>query len=130
MARMPRLETMPRVRDDVKQCVKFIARQPWGKPKDRVEDIYRGIAEVWSAPRLNPVKLRRLRKGLEFRYRKTAQFVVIYAYLAPSRECPDGVVSIRAVRHRRIRNIFSGVREPPMPGYGEPAEAGGLSIAQ
>jgi hypothetical protein len=45
--------------------------------------------------------------------------MVIYAYLPPSRKFPDGVVSIRAVRHRRVRNIFDGVREPAVAKYGE-----------
>lgn len=31
----PQLDLMPRVSDDMKQCVEFIARQPWGKPEER-----------------------------------------------------------------------------------------------
>jgi hypothetical protein len=123
METIAQLELMPRVNDDMEQCVEFIARQPWGKPKEREQDICRGIAEARLAPRSNPVKLRRLSEGLEFRCRKAAQFMVIYAYLPPSRKFPDGVVSIRAVRHRRVRNIFGGVKEPEVPGYGESAEA-------
>jgi len=46
MERMPQLHLMPRVSDDVEQCVEFIARQPWGKPAEREQDIYRGIAEA------------------------------------------------------------------------------------
>lgn len=122
--RTPQLDLMPRVRDDMEQCVEFIARQPWGKPAEREQDICRGIAEVLSAPRLNPVKLRRPSKGLEFRRHKAAQFIVIYAYLPPSRKFPDGVVSIRAVRHRRVRNIFGGVKESAIPSYGQRAVAG------
>jgi hypothetical protein len=112
MERMPQLDLMPWVSDDVEQCVEFIARQPWGKPEERRQDIRRGITEALLWPKLNPVKLRRPSKGLEFRCRKAAQFMVIYAYLPPSPKFPNGVVSIRAVRHRRVRNMFGGVKEP------------------
>ena len=115
MEGMPQLDLMPWVSDDVEKCVEFVARQPWGKPEERRQDIRRGITEALLAPKLNPVRLRRPSKGLEFRCRKAAQFIVIYAYLPPSRKFPDGVVSIRAVRHRRVRNIFGGVKEPATP---------------
>jgi hypothetical protein len=121
MERMPQLDLMPWVSDGVEQCVEFIARQPWGKPDERRRDIRRGIAEALLAPKLNPVKLRRPSKGLELRCRKAAQFMVIYAYMPPSRKFPNGVVSIRAVRHRRVRNIFGGVKEPAISSYGERA---------
>jgi hypothetical protein len=124
MERTPQLDLMPWASDEIEQCVEFIARQPWGKPADREQDIYRGIAEALLAPSVNPVRVRRPSKGLELRCRKAAQFMVIYAFLPPSREFPDGVVSIRAVRHRRVRNIFGGVKEPATPSYGERTGAG------
>ena len=119
MARMPQLDLRPRASNDFEQCVEFIAQQPWGKPEERKQDIRRGIAEVLLAPRANPVRARRPSKGIELRSRKAGQFLVIYAYLPPSREFPNGVVSIRAVRHQRVRNVFRGVKEPAMPGHVE-----------
>ena len=41
-----------------------------------------------------------------------SQFAFIYAYVWPSVEFPHGVVSIRAVRHVLVQNVFAGVKEP------------------
>lgn len=115
---IPDLAEMPRVDRDVTQCLKFIARHPWGKPLDRARDIYRGYARIQRGPLLNPIKVRRRSLGLELRRHNAAQFAIIYAYVKPNEEFPRGLVSIRAVRHARVRDVFSGVREQaPPPHY-------------
>ncbi len=113
MKTLPHLELMPRVDNDIKRCLDFVRRQPWGKPDDRQQDIYRGIMDVWRAPLRSSVKARASSTGLELRRHGSAQFVIVYAYLPPDEEFPRGTVSIRAVRHRRLRNVFSGVRDAP-----------------
>jgi hypothetical protein len=55
--------------------------------------------------------------GLEYRRYNAAQFAIIYAYLAPSAQYPNGMISIRAIRHGSERNVFWGVRDRAVP-YG------------
>jgi len=95
---LPHLELMPRVDKDIKRCLDFVRRQPWGEPDDRQRDIYRGIMEVWREPRRSPVKAHAVPTGLELRRHGSAQFVIVYAYLSPNEGFPRGTVSIRAVR--------------------------------
>jgi hypothetical protein len=109
---VPYLHMMPRVRRDINRSVKFVAQQPWGKPAERSTDIQRGIVRVLRSPKLKPVRVRRPATGIELRRSSVAQFVIVYAFLQPSPLFPNGIVSIRAVRHSRVRNVFSGVREP------------------
>lgn len=118
MKKLPYFHLMPRVARDIQRCINFVARQPWGKPQDRQADIDRGLAEAWRAPKLNPVKVRRPSTGLELRRRRAAQFAIVYAYIPPNDVLPNGMVSIRAVRHRRVRSVFSGVKEPAVLPYG------------
>jgi hypothetical protein len=108
----PMLHWMPRVERDFRRCLGFVGRQPWGKPDDREFDIYLGIETACAYPLANCAELRRLDTGIWLRRCNTAQFVVVYTYL-PSRD-PDlpGVVSIRAIRHRRVEDVFAGVKEP------------------
>jgi hypothetical protein len=112
MEAIPHLELMPRVEKDIEDCLDFVQRQPWGRPNDRGEDIYRGIQEVWRRPGRAPVRALVPLTRLELRRYGSAQFVIVYAYQPPNREFPLGFVSIRAVRHRRVGNVFSGVKEP------------------
>jgi ribosomal protein L37AE/L43A len=111
---LPILHFMPRVRKDIDQCLDFISRQPWGKPDDRKSDIKHGIHSACLCPEANRPELRRPDTGIWLRCRRTRQFVIVYAYL-PSRDPSlPGVVSIRAVRHVRVANVFEGVKEPMM----------------
>jgi hypothetical protein len=109
---LPYLHAMPRVDRDIKQCLAFVRRQPWGKPNDRKLDIRRGIEKALARPEANRVGSSRPETGLELRRCNAAQFVIIYAYLRPTVRFDTGVVSIRAVRHSRVKDVFSGVREP------------------
>jgi hypothetical protein len=108
----PYLHLMPRVRRDIKRCLDFVGRQPWGKPGDRELDIYRGIEKVRANPEANHRELRRPDTGIWLRRCYAAQFVIVYTYLPPTDPLQPGVVSIRAVRHSRVEDVFSGVKEP------------------
>jgi hypothetical protein len=106
------LHHMSRVTRDIEELLAFISRQPWGDPGRRKEDIRRGIDQIVAHPRRNRVFIQRPAAGIELRRLNIAQFAIIYAYIAPNAENPRGLVSIRAVRHRRVSNVFTGVREP------------------
>jgi hypothetical protein len=108
----PYLRWMPRIPSDVNRCLKFVAQQPWGKPNDRKSDITHGILKILSGPQMNRVGVRRPSTGVKLRRFGAAQFVIIYAYLLPTPEFPHGVVSIRAIRRSRVKDVFSGVKEP------------------
>ena len=103
---------MPRVDEDIERCVGFIARQPWGNPTRRRIDIGRGIERSLTRPESNPVAVWRPQTGLKLRRSNAAQFAIVYAYIPPNGRFPRGVVSIRAVRHARVEDVFLGVKEP------------------
>jgi hypothetical protein len=70
-----------RARRDLKRSIEFIAAQPWGDPRARELEIRRVINRLRYEPEWRRVELTR------------------------------GSVSIRAIRHRRVRNVFLGVRD-------------------
>lgn len=108
----PILHFMPRVRNDINECLDFIARQPWGEPDDRKLDIERGISAICERPGANRPELYRPDTGIALRRSRTAQFVILYAYLPSKDPGLPSVVSIRAVKHVRVANVFAGVKEP------------------
>ena len=112
MKLVPYLHVMPRVDRDIKQCLAFIRKQPWGKPRDRQLDIRRGIEKALERPEANRVGSWRPETGIELRRCNVAQFAVVYAYLRPTERFATGVVSIRAVRHSRVKDVLAGVKEP------------------
>lgn len=114
---LPDIAHMPRVPRDIDRCLRFISRQPWGQPAGRERDIDRGVLEIRRGPELDDVGARRPSLGIELRRHNAAQFAIIYAYIPPNAQFPRGMISIRAVRHSRVKNVFSGVREPPAPPY-------------
>ena len=124
MKQGPFLHMMPRVHSDFERCLQFVARQPWGRPEERRHDLLTGISAILRYPGVGAIRARRPSIGLEFRTRRAAQFVIVYAYLRPNGRFPNGCVSLRAIRHRRVRNVFSGVREAVAVPY-----QGGESIA-
>jgi hypothetical protein len=109
---LPYLHLMPRVERDIARCLAFVARQPWGKPSDRESDICLGIERALLRPEANRVESWRPETGLELRRCKAAQFAIVYAYLRPTERFARGVVTIRAVRHSRVEDVFAGVKEP------------------
>ena len=108
---LPILHMMPRVGGDIDRCLKFVGRQPWGKPDERELDIYGGIAAVCTHPDARRPEVFRTDTRLWLRRYRVAQFVIIYAYLESRDPSLPDVVSVRAVRHVRVANVFAGVKE-------------------
>jgi hypothetical protein len=106
------LHWMPRVSRDIDDCLAFVGRQPRGKPQDRRADIDRAIDAICAHPELRPRELYRPASGLWLRRRKAAQFVIVYAYIPAREPGRPNIVSIRAVRHGSVADVFEGVREP------------------
>jgi plasmid stabilization system protein ParE len=102
---------MPRAKQDLRALLKFIGRQPLGRPADRHHDIEACIQEICERPTVSKVYVRRRDTCIELRRRDIRQFAIVYVYFPPDAVNPHGLVSIRAIRHRRIRNVFTGVRE-------------------
>jgi hypothetical protein len=75
-------------------------------------DIRRGIERALALPEANHGEAWRSTPGFWLHRCNAEQFVVVYAYLPPSGGSARGVVSIRAVRHSRVKDVFSGVKEP------------------
>ena len=123
----PYLHVTPRIDRDIAECLAFIARQPWGKPSDRTLDIERGIEMVLALPQANHAEVWRSTSGIWLRRCNAAQFVIVYAYLPPSGSSERGVVSIRAVRHSRVKDVFSGVKEPATAYFPSPPWASVLA---
>jgi hypothetical protein len=83
----PHLDLMPRVLEEIDDCLEFIARPPWGKAAGRRQDILRGIGDVQFAPKRNAD---RPETGVELRRHSVAQFAIVYAYFEPNTEFPHG----------------------------------------
>jgi hypothetical protein len=107
------LHYMPRVSRDIDGCMSFVGRQPWGKPQDRRADIHRAIDALCAHPERNPPVLRSTESGVWLRRQRAAQFVIVYAYIPAKAPGQPDIVSIRALKHGRVANVFYGVREPP-----------------
>lgn len=89
MKQLPYLEVPPQVDSQIDDCVAFIARQPWGRPRDRLRDILRAIQEILNSPLGSPVKIRRPATGNELRRYNAAQFVIVYVYTKPDEIWPS-----------------------------------------
>ncbi len=108
---LPALDIQDRVYPDIGRLVHFISRQPWGKSVNREQDIDDAINMILRGPELNNVDTVRRKSGVALRRHNARQFSIIYVYDPPSDASPNGRVSIRAVRHSRVKNVFKGVRE-------------------
>ena len=126
LTRYPHVHWMPRAKQDVVECLAFVAKHSSGRPLARWHDIRQGIDRICLHPRLHGVVVRRTKSGVELRRHYAAQFVIIYTYLEPNAITPLGEVSIRAIRHRRVRNPFGGVKDAARQLYASVA-IGGLT---
>src|SRR5438477_13085990 len=105
------LHWMHRAKLDIKKELNFIRRQAWGKPENRELDIWRGVQKVLAYPEVARQERYLPRTKLWLRRRSAAQFVIVYAILPSEDPRSPGVVSIRAVRHRREADVFNGDKE-------------------
>ena len=102
---------MPRVSRDIDDCIAFVGRQSWGKPQDRRADIHRGLDAIYAHPRLRPKEVQRPESGLWLRSRRAAQVVIVYADIPATESGRPAIVSIRAVRHGSVADVFEELRE-------------------
>lgn len=107
----PKPHVTERVASDIEQCLQFVASHPWGRPSDRAAEIDEAIDRISDMPQLYPIKAERPSIGLRLRRANVAQFAIIYAYFVPTEEWPNGRVSIRAVRHASVQDVFLSVRD-------------------
>ena len=105
------LRLTPRARRDLEECIDFVARFPGGKPEERRRDIHAAFQRIREFPEQHPVEIRRSRSGLELRRHCVNQFAIVYAYLRPVETLSFAIVTVRAIQHRRERDVFFGVRE-------------------
>lgn len=126
MSARPPVKMTSRAERDLASCLRFIRDQPWGNARRRERDIRGEMRRIRDAPEQRRVEVYRRGSGVGLRRRSVAQFVIIYAYFAPKRWLPRGLISIRAIRHRRVRDVFLGVRDSvsPPPPYGDTSGGG------
>ena len=110
MKPLPYVHRMPRVKADIKDCLSF-RESRYGSGATRKNEILVALKRVYAHPKARRVALRKSRVDVELRAHHVAQFVIIYAYFEPNAVMPYGMVSIRAIRHRRVRNLFYGVKD-------------------
>jgi hypothetical protein len=108
---LPELSFMPRVWIDLDACIGFVARQPWGDPEEREREIHSAFEQIRQAPLARPISGWVPGTSIGLRRYYVRQFVVVYAYFSPAETGLRGLVSIRAVRHHRERDVLLGVRE-------------------
>ena len=84
----------------------------------RVRAVFDAIRLIQECPKLSPVEGISL-TGLELRRSRANQFVVVYSYFEPSPADPDGLVSVRAIRHGSEEDVLFGVEEPRAGGQRE-----------
>lgn len=111
MRSLPKVEFTLRARRDIRDLIGFISRQPWGKPDDRRADLDAAIKQICHSPKARPIRRIIKASGIGLRCRFAGQFAIIYAILAKRAARSGMAVSIRAVRHWRVRDVFRGVRE-------------------
>jgi hypothetical protein len=108
---LPKIELCPQALEDIDELLRFVTRQPWGRPDERRTEIYAAFDRICLAPLARPV-CKWVRGGrLGIRCYDVKQFVVAYAYIEPGHRYPGGCVRIRGVGHRRERDVLLGVTE-------------------
>ena len=100
----------PRARKDFADCIAFVERHASGRAGARLFDILQAFQQIRWLSQRHRVE-RRLASGIDLRRAVAAQFIIFYSYYEPGPAMPDGLVSIRAICHRRVRDVFCGVRD-------------------
>jgi plasmid stabilization system protein ParE len=111
MKNEPELSYMPRVRQDLRRCRRFLRRKTPDRALRRTAEVFKGVRQVRANPLLYPVRTVHPETGAGLRRHNVAQFVIIYAYFNPSPSTPSGEVSIRAIVHASEADVWFGVRE-------------------
>jgi hypothetical protein len=111
MSAGPQISFMPRVWSDIADCMEFVARQPRGALRKREMELHAAFERIRSEPLARPITGYAAGTGIALRRYPVRQFDVIYAYFPATEASPSGLVSIRAIRHRRTQHVLRGVRE-------------------
>jgi plasmid stabilization system protein ParE len=111
MMKKAKLRWTRRVNRDITRCRQFLRRTTAGRPIDRIHEVLRSVRWLRENPCINPVRRINARNGLPFRRHNVGQFVIVYVYFSPTPQLPDGMISIRAIRHAREEDVFWGVKD-------------------
>ena len=106
---LPCLHVTPQVKRDITACLSLGDGPSWRQYRERVFGIDLAVLRAVLLPEQNHPHVSRPKTGLELRRCNAGQFVVVYAYFPPTENHPRGVVSIRAVRYSRARDLSAGV---------------------
>lgn len=109
--RKPLLEFTDAAQRDIERCVLFHRLNNGHQWQRRRTQIRREACRITNDPKLHPIQWAHPISGLEFRRKNVDQFVIIYTYFEPCASTPNGLVSIRAVRHGAQQNVRWGVEE-------------------
>ena len=113
----PRVQFTEQAERDIEQCRLFLWRKTGRSPTRRIEEIKREARRIARDPRLYPVEVMHPVSLLEFRRKYVEQFAIVYALLDPTEATPEGVVSIRSIRHGAREDVFWRVEEPRSDRY-------------
>jgi len=108
----PNLHMMPRVEHDIRECMARDAQEYWPNPRERRTNIRRAIAAAVDRPEGPPTEIYSKKSEIWLRRRQQGPFVVVYAYLYPSRAFPYGAVSIRAILYSRVDDFAVDIEHP------------------
>jgi len=107
----PKVDFTDQAELDIERCRLFLERRGAGRAERRIREIYKAAWALRHAAKLYPVEEVHAVSGLEFRRKNVGQFAIIYAYLEPSPSEPNGVISIRRVRHAAEQDVLLRVEE-------------------
>jgi plasmid stabilization system protein ParE len=109
--RKPRLEFTEAAERDIERCVLSHFLNNGRRPHKRRTQIRREARRIANDPGLYPVEWAHPISLVAFRRKNVDPFVIVYAYFEPSTSMPNGLVSIRAIRHGAQQDIRWGVEE-------------------
>jgi plasmid stabilization system protein ParE len=111
MKRPPRLKYTKEARRDIERCRQFLRRHSPFDVLRRTRELVSAVRRILENPELHPVRKIDRDTGLHLRRCSVAQFVIVYVYFRPDALEPNGLVSVRAVRHASEEDTLWSVRE-------------------
>lgn len=89
----------------------FLLRRGASQPARRIREVLKAARHISQCPKLYPVEAIHPISGLDFRRKNVGQFAIIYSWLEPNRALPNGMVSVRAIRHGAEEDVLFRVEE-------------------
>jgi plasmid stabilization system protein ParE len=90
----------------------FLSRKGVRRPQRRIRELRREAELIANDPKLYPIDWTHPVSLLDFRRKNVDQFVIFYVHFEPTASMPDGLVSVRAVRHGAEQDVRLRVEEP------------------